>query len=301
MNPPEFHGSKVREDPYEFMEEVLKILDIMGVSLVEKAELAAYQLKGVTQGLRLKKKNREVKRARTNDGNSSKGKFEGQGRPRFKGKFSNQSSSNALRGNKGRVSNPKPQGRNSGGSSMKRPTCAKCGKKHDGKCLVGMGVCYGCGKSCHQLKDCPTRTTKGRENKQTAPSGSNSDAPKKNYFYALQARGDQVSSPNLVTGTLQVFLIDVYALLDPGATLSFVTPFVAMRFDVHPKELLEPFLVSSPVCDSVVAKRVYKRCPISLSHRVTFVDLVELDMLDFDVILGMDWLHDFYASIDCRT
>ena len=29
-------------------------------------------------------------------------------------------------------------------------------------------------------------------------------------------------------------------------------------------------------------------------------DLVELDMVDFDVILGMDWLHDFYASIDCR-
>ncbi|KAG5587432.1 hypothetical protein H5410_047866 [Solanum commersonii] len=30
-------------------------------------------------------------------------------------------------------------------------------------------------------------------------------------------------------------------------------------------------------------------------------DLVELDMVDFDVILGMDWLHACYASIDCRT
>ena len=29
--------------------------------------------------------------------------------------------------------------------------------------------------------------------------------------------------------------------------------------------------------------------------------LVELDMVDFDVILGMDWLHACYASIDCRT
>ncbi|WMV08733.1 hypothetical protein MTR67_002118 [Solanum verrucosum] len=36
-------------------------------------------------------------------------------------------------------------------------------------------------------------------------------------------------------------------------------------------------------------------------NRVTLVDLVELDMLDFDVILGMDWLHSCYASIDCRT
>ncbi|WMV41591.1 hypothetical protein MTR67_034976 [Solanum verrucosum] len=37
-----------------------------------------------------------------------------------------------------------------------------------------------------------------------------------------------------------------------------------------------------------------------MSHRVTLVDLVELDMLDFDVILSMDWLHSSYISIDCR-
>lgn len=30
-------------------------------------------------------------------------------------------------------------------------------------------------------------------------------------------------------------------------------------------------------------------------------NLVELDMVDFDVILGMDCLHACYASIDCRT
>ena len=30
------------------------------------------------------------------------------------------------------------------------------------------------------------------------------------------------------------------------------------------------------------------------------VDLIELDMVDFDVILGMDWIHTCYASIDCR-
>ena len=38
-----------------------------------------------------------------------------------------------------------------------------------------------------------------------------------------------------------------------------------------------------------------------LPNRVSYVDLVELDMLDFDVILGMDWLHACCASIDCRT
>ncbi|KAH0773630.1 hypothetical protein KY290_010767 [Solanum tuberosum] len=151
------------------------------------------------------------------------------------------------------------------------------------------------------MKDCPMLKVQGREGKQVPPSGSNSDVPKKNRFYALQSRGDQESSPNVVIGILQVFSIDVYALLDPGATLSFVTPLVAMKFEILPEELVEPFSVSTPVGDSVVAKRVYRSCPISLSHKVTLVDLIELDMLDFDVILGIDWLHAYYASIDCRT
>ena len=30
-------------------------------------------------------------------------------------------------------------------------------------------------------------------------------------------------------------------------------------------------------------------------------DLVELDMVEFDVILCMDWFHAFYASVYCRT
>ena len=30
------------------------------------------------------------------------------------------------------------------------------------------------------------------------------------------------------------------------------------------------------------------------------VDLVLLDVMDFDVILGMDWLSQHYATVDCR-
>jgi len=49
MNPLEFHGSKVEKDPKEFIEEVYKVLMIMGVTPAEKAESTAYQLKGVAQ------------------------------------------------------------------------------------------------------------------------------------------------------------------------------------------------------------------------------------------------------------
>ena len=80
-----------------------------------------------------------------------------------------------------------------------------------------------------------------------------------------------------------------------------MTPLVVMKFVVLPDIFVELFSVTTPVGDSVVAKRVYKSCPILLSNRVTLVDLVELGMLKFYVILGIYWLHASFASIDCRT
>ncbi|WMV29501.1 hypothetical protein MTR67_022886 [Solanum verrucosum] len=47
MNPPVFLASKLVEDPQEFLDEVYKIVNAMGVTSREKAELAFYQLKDV--------------------------------------------------------------------------------------------------------------------------------------------------------------------------------------------------------------------------------------------------------------
>jgi len=44
MNPSSFLGSKSDEDPQEFLDHIQKVTDIMGVTTIESAELAAYQL-----------------------------------------------------------------------------------------------------------------------------------------------------------------------------------------------------------------------------------------------------------------
>jgi len=49
MNPQVLYGSKVEEEPQEFIDQVLKVVTIMGVTSIERAELAAYQLQGVAQ------------------------------------------------------------------------------------------------------------------------------------------------------------------------------------------------------------------------------------------------------------
>ena len=118
----------------------------------------------------------------------------------------------------------------------------------------------------------------------------------------LSALGfEQETSPDMVTGLLKVFSSNVYDLLDPGATLSFFTPLVSKKFDILPDILHEPFIVSTPVGESVVARRVYRNCPIIMPNRAFYVELVELDMIDFDIILGMYWLHACFAYIDCQT
>ena len=47
MNPPSFFGSKPDEDPQEFIDQVQKVIDIMGVTSSQSLELAAYQLQDV--------------------------------------------------------------------------------------------------------------------------------------------------------------------------------------------------------------------------------------------------------------
>jgi len=49
INPQDLHGSKVDEDPQEFINEMYKVLMIMGMTPVEKAELDTYKLNVVAQ------------------------------------------------------------------------------------------------------------------------------------------------------------------------------------------------------------------------------------------------------------
>ena len=56
-------------------------------------------------------------------------------------------------------------------------------------------------------------------------------------------------SADVVTSMLQVFSTSVYALLDPGSTLSFVTPLLALTFETLPEVLHVPIVVSTPLGD----------------------------------------------------
>ena len=76
---------------------------------------------------------------------------------------------------------------------------------------------------------------------------------------------------------------------------------LALTFEILPEVLHDPIVVSTPLRENVRTDRVYKDCPIVVSGKTMCSNFVELPMHDFDVILGMEWLHNFYAFIDCRS
>lgn len=73
---------------------------------------------------------------------------------------------------------------------------------------------------------------------------------------------------------------------------------MAMSFCFDLENILEPFSFPTLISESIIARRVYKSYVLFFLHWDT---LVELDRVDFDAVLGMDWLHSFYATLDCRT
>lgn len=48
----------------------------------------------------------------------------------------------------------------------------------------------------------------------------------------------QEDSLDVMTGMIQVFDLTLYAFLDSGANLPFVTPHVSMNFDIIPEHLV---------------------------------------------------------------
>ncbi|RVW95658.1 Transposon Ty3-I Gag-Pol polyprotein [Vitis vinifera] len=150
--------------------------------------------------------------------------------------------------------------------------CPTCGKKHGGRpCYREIGACFGCGKQGHLIRDCP----ENRKFITRKPKEENKEDKQK-----PKAQGRVV-------------------LIDPGSTHSFVSvsfagllglPVASMDFDL---------IVATPMGDSVVASRMLRNCIVMIGYREMPVDLILLDLQDFDVILGMDWLAFYHASVDC--
>src|SRR5262249_30340022 len=59
-----------------------------------------------------------------------------------------------------------------------------------------------------------------------------------------------------------------------------------------------PLIITTPLGDLVDVQYIHPSCMIELRGKKLLVDLIELPVLDFDVILVMDWFVVNHATID---
>ena len=91
----------------------------------------------------------------------------------------------------------------------------------------------------------------------------------------------------MITGIVSVCHRPASVLFDPGSTFTYVSTYFASGFESTCDRTV-PIRVSTPVGEPLVVNQLHRSCLVVLSGYETWVDLILLEMLDFDVILGMD-------------
>ncbi|XP_070055328.1 uncharacterized protein [Nicotiana tomentosiformis] len=117
-------------------------------------------------------------------------------------------------------------------------------------------------------------------------------------FYAFLARPDALASDAVITSIISACGSDALILFDPGSTYSYVSSLFAHFLDIPCESLGTPIYVSTSVGNSVVVDQIYRSCVVTFCGYETRADLLLLDMIDFDVILGMDWLSPHHTILD---
>ena len=106
-------------------------------------------------------------------------------------------------------------------------------------------------------------------------------------------------SPDVITGIIQFHSHPIKVLIDPEVTHSFISTSLVKLLGLPTGLLQFNMLVSMPIGKSFLTTKVVKNDSIVIRGRKLHVDLILLELHDFDIILGMDWLATHYALVDC--
>ncbi|XP_073129391.1 uncharacterized protein [Henckelia pumila] len=112
---------------------------------------------------------------------------------------------------------------------------------------------------------------------------------------------DQVD-PNtaIVTGMINVSSNPAHVLIDTGSTHSFISFEYVNKSGLVPDKSISGFSISLPSREELSSDLIIRRCSVQMQSHELLADLIILNMSDFDVIFGMDWLSRYEATIDCK-
>ncbi|KAK8625988.1 hypothetical protein V6N13_133643 [Hibiscus sabdariffa] len=117
----------------------------------------------------------------------------------------------------------------------------------------------------------------------------------------VYAQREGRNDTDVIAGNFSLQSLSLLSLIDSGSTHSYILSEHARLLGL-PCEVLDVGVnVTSSFGDTVVVRKLYRRCPLMIQGYVFPVDMMELPFYGFDVILGMDWLVEHRARVGFET
>ena len=111
---------------------------------------------------------------------------------------------------------------------------------------------------------------------------------------------DAADDGDTIEGMIVISGLMAHALIDSGSTHTFTSNDFAMQLPVQPQPL--PIIMNvNTLSGQIRATQYYPNCMIEIGGLKLVADLIQLGTMEFDVILGMDWLYEHYAVLNCRN
>jgi hypothetical protein len=161
--------------------------------------------------------------------------------------------------------------------------------------------CWGC-KENHRYRDCPHRNDKVRvlHNVQQAETVEDMGSRIPRIYAALDNKQAEYQSHMIeVEGMIknQPFTI----LVDSGASHSYIDPRVVESLHLIRSKHEKSWLVQLATGTKRKVMELGKSCPVDMNGLSTKADLNILPLGSYDCLIGMDWLDQHHAILDCRN
>ena len=112
---------------------------------------------------------------------------------------------------------------------------------------------------------------------------------------------DVRAASDVVAGMLQMNDYQMHVLFDSGATHSFIANKSVTKLSKETKRVDKGFIIRTPLGETVETNLVFEGVGININGCELEAYLIPLELSDFNIILGMNWLGKNKARLDCFT